>query len=412
MLSTSKKISRMNITLSNTFYPLLDIANRYLILCGGRGSGKSEFAARKIFYRCMKEGNHRFLVLRKVRKTLQESCVKVMRTVLAENDVIHNYNKTDRTITFFNPPGQVNEILFDGLDEREKIKSYKAATSIWMEELTEFTQDDFMEIDLILREPTTHYKQIMASFNPDEARAPWIKARFFDKNQPDAHVHKSTVLDNPIKEIREQYLAVLEGLDDETYRDIYLYGKWAFAKGQIYNWDVVPLPGIQFDEIFYGGDFGYSVDPASVNRIYRKGLEFWVEEVIYETGLTNQALGRKMLSEGITGDDDSYFDSAEPKSIQELCDMGLNAKPSEKGADSVRAGIDFLKSVKIHIIEGSENIIRERSRYKWKTDKDGNTLNEPVKFDNHGMDGIRYGIYTHCKKAGKVFAAQVGNELC
>lgn len=394
----------MKIILSKHFYPLLEEQSRYLILCGGRGSGKSEFAARKIFYRCMKEGGHRFLVLRKVRKTLQESCIKVVRTVLAENDMAHDYNKTDRTITFLNPSGQTNEILFDGLDEREKIKSYKAATSIWMEELTEFTKDDFMEIDLILREPTTFYKQIIASFNPDEARAPWIKERFFDKTQLDSYVHESTVLDNPIKEIREQYLAILEELDDETYRDIYLHGKWAFAKGQIYGWDVIDLPNIEFDEIFYGGDFGYSVDPAAVIRIYRKGLEFWLEEVIYETGLTNQALGRKMQSEKITASDDCYFDSAEPKSIQELYEMGFNIKPSEKGADSVRAGIDYLKSVKIHIVKGSENIIRERSRYKWKIDKDGNALNEPVKFDNHAMDAIRYGIYTHCKKAGVFWA--------
>ena len=388
----------MKITVSKHFFPLLDEPARYLIMCGGRGSGKSEFAARKIFYRCMKEGGHRFLILRKVRKTLQESCVEVMRRVLAENDVLHDYNKTDRSITFVNPSGRYNEILFDGLDEREKIKSYKAATSIWMEELTEFTKDDFMEIDLILREPTPHYKQIMATFNPDEARAPWIKQEFFDKKHPDSCVHISTVEDNPIKEVREQYLSILEGIDDETYRDIYRFGLWAFAKGQIFNWDVVPLPDMKFDEVFYGGDFGYSVNPAVVVRIYRKGLVFWVQEIIYEAGLTNQQLGRRMISEDVKGE--CYYDSAEPKSIQELCDMGLNVKPSEKGPDSVRAGIDFLKSVKIHIVEGSENIIRERSKYKWKTDKDGNPTNEPVKFDDHAMDAIRYGIYSHMKQPG------------
>lgn len=322
-----------------------------------------------------------------------------MRMVLAENDIVHNYNKTDRTITFCNPAGQKSEILFDGLDEREKIKSYKAATSIWMEELTEFTRDDFMEIDLIMREPTPYYKQIMATFNPDEARAPWIKSMFFDKKHPEATIHNSTIRDNPIQKVREQYLRILEDLDDETYRDIYLFGKWAFAKGQIFNWDVVPLPNIKFDEIIYGGDFGYTVDPAVVVRIYRKALEFWLEEIIYETGLTNQALGRKMISERIMADDECYFDSAEPKSIDELCELGLNVKPSEKGPDSVRAGIDYLKSVKIHIVEGSENIIRESSKYKWKTDKNGNPTNEPLRFENHAMDAVRYGIFTHMKEA-------------
>ena len=394
----------MKITLSESFYPLLDREERYLVLCGGRGSGKSEFAARKIFYRCMKEGNHRYLVLRKIRKTCQESCIQVVRTVLAENDIIHDYNKTDRRIIFINPAGQTNEILFDGLDEWEKIKSYKAATSIWMEELTEFTKDDFREIDLILREPTQHYKQIMMTFNPDEAQGPWIKEMFFDKKNPDAYVHPSTIHDNPIKEVREQYLRILEGLEDETYRDIYLYGIWAFAKGQIFNWDVVPFPNINFDEHFYGGDFGYSVNPASYNRIYRKANEFWVEEVVYEKGLTNPVLAQRIINAG-ANDAESYWDSSEPKSIQELYDNGIKKiKPAEKGPDSVRAGIDYLKGMKIHIIEGSENIIRERSKYKWKVDKDGNPLPEPVKFDDHAMDAIRYGIFTHCKRQIGAFA--------
>ena len=155
----------MRMLLSETFFPLLEQRARYLVLCGGRGSGKSEFAARKIFYRCMKEGGRRFLVLRKVRKTLQESCIKVIRTLLAENGIRYDYNKTDRIITFLSPNGLANEVVFDGLDDREKIKSWKAATSVWCEELTEFTRDDFMEIDLILREPTSDYKQIIATFN-------------------------------------------------------------------------------------------------------------------------------------------------------------------------------------------------------------------------------------------------------
>ena len=405
----------MKISLSESFFPRLEITNRYLIMSGGRGSGKSEFAARKIFYRCMKEGGHRFLVLRKVRKTQKQSCVQVMKKLLDENNISYGYNKTDLIISFSGPSGRMNEVIFDGLDEREKIKSWKDATSIWGEELTEFTRNDFMEIDLILREPTPYYKQIIGTFNPDEALAPWLKETFFDKKHPDSFVHESTVLDNPIKEVREQYLKILENLDDETYRDIYLFGKWAFAKGQIYNWDVVPLPanGFKFDEIFYGGDFGYSVDPAAVVRIYRKALEFWLQEVIYEKGLTNQSLGRKMISEGITEDDDCYFDSAEPKSIAELNEVRvgkarLNVKPADKGPDSVRAGVDYMKSVKIHIVEGSMNIIRERSKYKWKVDKNGDPTPNPLKFNDHAMDGARYGIYSHMKQHSGVGIA-VGN---
>jgi len=390
----------MEITVSSSFYPLFDKDQRYLILCGGRGSGKSEFAARKLFYRCMKEGGHRFLVLRKVRKTAKESVLEVMKRVLAENDVQYGFNKTDRIIDFRSPNGKVNEMLFDGLDEPEKIKSIKGLTGIWMEETTEFTEKDFIEVDLCLREPGPSYKQLILSFNPDEALAPWLKKRFFDNIDPNAFVHPSTVEDNPVAEIRKEYLAQLDALSDPTLKKIYRHGLWAAPKGQIYGWDVTTLPtnGFKFDEIFYGCDFGYSVNPAVVIRIYRKADVFWVEELIYEPKLTNIELGRKMISRGIERHDVVYCDSAEPKSIQELYEMRLNVKPCDKGPDSVKAGIDYLKNQTIHVVEGSTNIVKEVGRYKWKEDKNGNPLPEPVKFDDHTMDAIRYGIVTHMKQ--------------
>ena len=390
----------MKIRLSDHFYPLLDESKRYLVLCGGRGSGKSEFCARKLLYRCITEGGHRFLILRKVRKTAKESVLEVMRRLLAENDIKHDFNKTDRVISFYAPNGKLNELLFDGLDEPEKIKSIKGLTGIWMEETTEFTKYDFTEVDLCLREPGPSYQQVMLSFNPDEARAPWIKKRFFDSIDPDACVKVSTVMDNPVAEIRAAYRKQLDALGDETLKKIYRYGLWAAPKGQIYSWDVVAASSIPYpvDEIFYGGDFGYSVNPATVIRIYRKGDEFWLEEVVYQTGLINKELGEMMKIGKVESDTPVYFDAAEPKSIEELARMGFNIKPAEKGPDSVCAGIDFVKSKTVHILDGSTNIIREVGRYTWQKDKDGNAIPKPVKFDDHSMDAIRYGIATHCKR--------------
>ena len=94
--------------------------------------------------------------------------------------------------------------------------------------------------------------------------------------------------------------------------------------------------------------------------------------------------------------DPVYCDSAEPKSIQEVSNRGINALPCMKGTDSVRAGIDFLKSLKIHIIEGSENIIKEQRSYVWQKDKNGDSIKKPISINNHAMDAVRYGIYTHC----------------
>lgn len=383
----------MEIVLSKHFEPLLGDGHRYLILCGGAGSGKTEFAARKIFYRCQKEGGHRILVLRKVRSRVRESVMEVMARVLAENKIIYDDHKTERTFSWAAPNGLLNQLLFDGLDDPEKIKSIKGITSIWLEEMTEFTKEDFLQIDLRLREPGPGYHQIIGSFNPDEAQAPWIKDRFFDHRDLMATTDISTVKDNPIQEVRERYALQLEALkdQDETMYSIYGLGVWAVAKGRVYSWDVVPLPAdMVFDDVWYGGDFGFSVDPAAVVKIHRKGNEYWLKEELYQRGLTNADIAAALKS--VVGSSLTVWDSAETKSIEELSRAGLYVAGADKGPESVKSGIDLLKSKTIHIVEGSNNLIEEARTYKWKEDGNGNPLPMPVKFRDHLLDAARYGI--------------------
>jgi phage terminase large subunit len=303
----------------------------------------------------------------------------------------------------------MNEILFDGLDDSDKIKSIAGLTGLWLEETTEFSEPDFTQLDIRLREPGPGYHQIIMTFNPDEAAGPWLKRRFFDNLDPDTTVHISTIEDNPIAEMREAYRKRLDLIRDKTARDIYRFGIWALAKGVIFNWDIVPVPPANPDAIFFGGDFGYSVDPAALIKIYRKANEYWLEEIIFQTGLTNQDLARKAkLDPRFDKRLPSYWDAAEPKSIEELFREGLNVLPSIKGQDSVRAGIDFLRSLKIHIVEGSENIKAEARSYRYKVDKNGDPLPDPIDYKDHAMSATRYGIVTHMRGCLEVGWASSG----
>ena len=86
---------------------------------------------------------------------------------------------------------------------------------------------------------------------------------------------------------------------------------------------------------------------------------------------------------------------------------GINAQPAAKGADSVRAGIDWLKQRKIYISQHCVNTIKEISLYKWREDRYGNTLDEPVGLHDHALDALRYAVEPLRVSTGQIRAGKI-----
>jgi phage terminase large subunit len=109
---------------------------------------------------------------------------------------------------------------------------------------------------------------------------------------------------------------------------------------------------------------------------------------MYETGLTNDVLATQLKDK--ISKDRVACDSAEPKSIAELQNFGIDAYPVKKGKDSVNFGIDWLKQQVIIIDTSCINTRNEFQQYKWKEDAGGHALKIPVDKNNHLMDALRY----------------------
>ena len=90
-----------------------------------------------------------------------------------------------------------------------------------------------------------------------------------------------------------------------------------------------------------------------------------------------------------------YADSSDPSRITEIQQAGYNVIGVKKTPNSVKAGIDFVKRFTIHVHEDSYNLIREFKGYKWREDRQGNVLDEPVKINDHLMDALRYAVFSH-----------------
>jgi phage terminase large subunit len=233
LLEMEEKLKQLHSETNDAYIPLLTDSNRYLVLKGGGGSGKSIFAGRKILHRTVSEKGHRFLVVRKVAKTLRESCFQQLRGQLSQHYGYNDFdiNKTDMKI-IYKPNG--NEIMFAGLDDVEKLKSIYNVTSIWIEEASEIEPEDFRQLDIRLRGETKHYKQIIFSFNPVSITH-WLKTEFFDQNKPDTTVSETTYKDN--KFLDAEAIKVLESFKetDPYYYAVYCKGEWGVLGKTVFD---------------------------------------------------------------------------------------------------------------------------------------------------------------------------------
>ena len=246
------------------FFPLYSDEHRYLVLKGGGGSGKSIFAGRKILERAVSERGHRFLVVRKVSKTLRQSCYSQLLGQLSENyphlvsGVDYTVNKSDYTIRF---AATGSEIIFSGIDDPEKLKSIYRITGIWIEEASELDEGDFDQLDIRLRDESEYYKQIIVTFNPISVTH-WLKRRFFDRCEPRARVSETTYRDNPY--LSREAIEVLESFRETNpyYYDVYALGRWGVTGRTVFDARALSARLEKIDEPVLCGDYEWSLDIA------------------------------------------------------------------------------------------------------------------------------------------------------
>jgi len=371
-------------------------------------SGKSHIVARKILYRVLKEKDvkHNFLIIRKVDRTIKRSVFALIKNIISiwyltsEFDV----NLTDKTIIY-----KLNgsQIMFSGLDDVEKLKSIEGVTSIWIEEATELTQEDFEQLDLRLRGVTKYIKQITLTFNPISEQH-WIKKMFFDDPIQDVFTLHTTYLDNYF--IDDEYKMVMENKKktNPRYYGIYALGKWGTAEGLVFNNVITRLvrqeeiAGLDFVQ---GLDFGYTNDPSAFNQTYIdiKNKKIYVYDGFYEKGLTNANIAERIKSlfahRHLT-----TADSSEPKSIDYLKTKSINIRGAMKGAGSISTGVDFLLEFEIIVNAHLVEFMTEFNNYCWAIDKNNKQLNKPIDDFNHFIDSLRYACEHYTTNKVFVFA--------
>ena len=387
---------------NDVYLPYLRDMSRTQIFYGGSASGKSVFLAQRAVYDVMR-GKRNYLVVRLVARTLRgsvftEICRVISRLGLAK---LFNINKSDMLITCTNG----YQIIFAGLDDVEKLKSLVPAkgviTDIWVEEATEVSRNDVKQLYKRQRGGSDDIpKRLTLSFNPI-MQTHWVYETYFNNiSLTDSQTeYKSNAL-SILKTwyIHNRFLTQddikdLENEQDKYYRDVYTFGNWGVLGHVIFtNWRIEDLSSLQatFTNRRNGLDFGFSSDPAALSRSHydQKNKTIYIFNELYELGMTNDVLAGDVIK--ICGRDRVICDSAEPKSIAELRLYNVDARPAVKGKDSVIYGIQWLQQQSIVIDAKCVNTKNEFLQYKWKEDKNGVAIRQPIEHNNHIIDATRY----------------------
>lgn len=294
-----------------------------------------------------------------------------------------------------------SEFSFFGLDYPQKLHGRKQDYT-WLNEVIEINKMSFDQFEMRTS------KAMVLDYNPSDDMH-WVHEL---KKRPDVGIIKSTFWDNPFIGDGEKRKIlsyeptpenIKQGTADSYMWSVYGLGEVAQLKGLVFtNWDIQSLPE---DAEFkgYGLDFGYSNDPTALVGMYMYNNEIWFDERIYETGLVNtspietetKTIVRNFQLLNINEYDKIVADN-EPKSIAEIKAHRFNIIGAIKGPDSVNYGIDLLKGYKVHMTPRSINLDRERRRYKWREDANGNPIkdtrghNIPIDDFNHAIDASRY----------------------
>ena len=395
---------------------------RYKVCKGSRASKKSKTTALWIIYNMMKYKDANTLVIRKVFRTLKDSCYKELKWAAKRLKVEHLWDFTLSPLeATYKPTGQ--KIYFRGLDDPLKVTSIAVDNGYlcwaWIEEAYEIMkEEDFDMLDESIRGKTPEglFKQIIITFNPWNERH-WLKKRFFDS--PDADTLATTTNYQCNEWLDEADLKVFETMKKNNPRRYAVagLGGWGIVDGLVYeNWreeaftliskreyenaEEKPANPVFLENVksAFGLDFGYTNDPSAffVGFVDIENHKLYVWDEFYEKGMSNKRIAEMVADMGYKKEHITA-DSAEPKSIDELKSLGLRVKGAEKGKDSISNGIQWIQDLEIIIHPRCVNFLTEISNYTWDKDKFNNKLNKPIDDFNHLMDAMRYALEKYIK---------------
>ena len=395
----------------------------FYYLPGGRGSAKSSFCALEVVNGVMNDPEANAIVFRRYAVTMRESTFSQIAWAIDVLGVGDLWKGSTSPMQFiYLPTGQA--IVFRGVDDAAKIKSIKPRAGYfkitWLEEFSEF--DGQNQIRSILQSVMRGGDSftILASFNPPISKAAWSN-KYIQLPNEDALVFHSDYTMIPPAWLGEGFIAEaqrLEQVNPDAYKHEYL-GIPTTTAGLVFpNVQTRSITGrdiLQMQYFYCGLDWGFSTDPLAFIRCSydsRTQTVYLLDEIV-QRGCSNQRIVEILKEKGFDKEPDNVpryvspidgtayaperqliiCDSAEPKSVYDVAQLGLRAIPCQKYPGSVQYGVRWLQS-KVIVIDPKRTptAYQEFTEYEYLRTKDGDILTNLPDKNNHTIDALRYAL--------------------
>lgn len=448
-------ITNVDITVAERFEEFLfDWDYRTYLLIGGFGSGKSHSIATKLILKCYSE-ERKIAVIRKTYKSHRLSSFALVKRLLTEKGLLetnkHIYRHDTKVIAkespmkFIFPNG--SEMLFEGLDDVENLKSLDGVTIVWFEEASQITPRQYNNVRTRARKEG-YETYFFLSSNPMGFENWLYKTFFVKKRKPNmtreeledltivspeefykkrtlvrkgVYYHHSTVDDNPFAE--KSYISDLDNIkeyDPQLY-ETGRHGKFGAVVTRVLpQFTVADTHEEVMDAVnklpelnhYTGMDFGFE---ESYNAVIRMAVDIdkkilYLYNEIYENHVTDDIFSKRPAMQRIKAHQEQCVrnrmsfnpivaDSSAPKDIKYYRQEGFYIRKCDNrgmSANSVGTRIANTKKIKrFHKIVCSpllENTIAELQHLTYATDKNDEPIFDQFNIDPHTFSAIWYGL--------------------
>ena len=384
------------LNLNPKYQSLFQTKDRYVVITGGRGSGKS-FAVTVFLALLTYEKDNRVLFTRYTMTSASMSIIPEFVEKLNLMGVIENFE-----VTKYEIKNKVtgSSIYFSGIktasgDQTAKLKSISGVNTFVLDEAEELMEEDnFDKIDYSIRSKMSS-NRVLLILNPT-TKEHWVYQRFFQNRgiadgfngskDGVTYIH-TTYLDN-VEHLSESFVKQVEEMKvrrPQKYQHQIMGGWLQKAEGVVFeDWQIGQFNS-EIPISCFGLDIGFARDESVLTEVAvdKPRKIIWVKEHFYKKGLVTSNIYDLCLR--YAGKRLIVVDSSEPRLIAELNSRGLNCTATVKKKGSIVTGIALMQDYNINL--DGENLVKEFNNYVW--DIRGV---KPRDAYNHGVDAMRYAV--------------------